>query len=73
MAEIQELEKLFLTRNQVKLLKDKEWSLVPSCAYISLSKEDFKKESVWEDICEILGVRYGDEVTVLSIAIKQED
>ena len=73
MAEIQELEKLFLTRNQVKLLKDKEWSLVPSCAYISLSKEDFKKESVWEDICEILGVKYGDEVTVLSIAIKQEN
>ena len=71
MSKIQELEKLFLTRNQIKLLNDKEWSLVASGAYISLSKEDFKKDSVWEDICEILGVKYGNEITVLSIATKE--
>jgi hypothetical protein len=71
MSKIQELEKLFLTRNQIKLLNDKEWSLVASGAYISLSKKDFKKDSVWEDICEILGVKYGNEITVLSIATKE--
>ena len=71
MAKVQELKKLFLTRNQIKLLNDKEWSLVASGAYISLSKKDFKKDSVWEDICEILGVKYGNKITVLSIATKE--
>jgi hypothetical protein len=70
MAEVQELNDIFLSIEQMDKLKEKEWSVIPSGAYISLAREDFKDDSVWEDICDILRVQYDDQVTVLSIAKK---
>ena len=74
MAEVQALRNIFMTKHQIKQLKEKDWDVIKSGAYISLCREDFKKDHVYEEMCRILSVStYSNHFTVLSIATKKEN
>jgi hypothetical protein len=74
MAEVQALRNIFMTKHQIKQLKEKDWDVIKSGAYISLCREDFKKDHVYEEMCRILSVStYSNHFTVLAIATKKEN
>lgn len=69
------MAKQFLTDSQIKDLKDKGWYVHPNGSYINIYSEDFSYGSVWEDICDSLGLDYEttDKITLLYFGTKIND
>lgn len=48
------MAKQFLSDEQVKVLDQKEWNVIPNCAFIKLYKDEHKPQH-WLEYSKILG------------------
>lgn len=62
-----------LTVEQLKEIKLKGWNPIIKGAYLNLYKDDFKDETVFNELCEIVGQNPEEDIlTILIIGTKQE-
>lgn len=69
------MTKQFLNDSQIKDLKDKEWDVIPNGKYLDIYSEDFYYGSVWEEICDCVGLDHTktDKITLLYFGKKLND
>jgi len=61
----------FLNKNQIDSLKEKDWTVVPDCAYVNLYPEDFGCNDSWEQICDQVGLPYDvSQIQILYVGVK---
>lgn len=67
------LKAMKLTAEQLKEIKSKGWNPIVKGAYLNLYKNDFRDETVFNELCEIAGQDQEEDIlTVLIIGTKQE-
>ena len=66
------MQNQFLNLEQIKQLKDKNWSVNENGAYLTLYSDDFSDEDIWIQICQSLKVewRHTQKVDVLFFGVQ---
>lgn len=61
----------FLKSDQVKILEDLKWDVKESGAFFHFKRDDFKKEYMWNQLCQTAGQSPDSEfVFILFVASK---
>lgn len=61
----------FLTEKQTQILQELDWDVKPSGAFFHFKKDDFKKDYIWNQLCQTTGQDpNSDTVFILLIGSK---
>ena len=67
------MAKWTLTKDQEKLLLQKDWEVIPKARYLDLYHDDFDGDT-WQQVCEVFDKQnVADKLTLLVVGVKTND